>query len=231
MYALKLKCPVLDKMSQKAAASETAFSIAPSVAGMKVLDRDAFTLNVLVTGVKVPMQSVGVVRRQYKQWLLKMPKLPPIAELSDSDADRQTHKLFLFSPNHVKSENDFDEVSRTFLSKKGVDLADIQQYTIKLTYENFKYDSILDAILPGENAVGGFSVIGHIAHLNLRDHLLEYKNIIGSSLTSVVILLPRRLFFHLISLLAGFHENCLPVTDFHKIQWTGKVEEPVRLWW
>ena len=168
-------------MSDKITSSRSPFSLPPSVRGMKVLDRDAFTASLSVTGLKVPVQSVGVVRQRYKHWLLKVRKLQPISELSDDVAVRHSHRLFLFSPNYVKQTDAFGEGDRTFLSKNGVDLADIQQYTINLTYENFSYDDVLDAILPEGTAVGGFSVIGHIAHLNLRDNLLEYKNVIGCS--------------------------------------------------
>ena len=153
---------------------------------MKVLDRDAFLVNVSITGLKVPVQSVAVVSRRFKQWLLKVRKLQPIAELSDNDIDRHTHRLFLFSPIHVPLDDAFSEGDRTFLSKNGVDLADVRQYTVPLTYENFSYDDILDAVLPDENAVGGFSIVGHIAHLNLRDNLLEYKSIIGCLLSLFV---------------------------------------------
>ena len=170
---------LVNKMSDKSTSSRSLFSLPSSVRGMKVLEHDAFTVNVSVTGLKVPVKSVAVVRQRYKHWLLKVPKLQPIAELADNDVDRHTHRLFLFSPNCVQLDDAFGEGDRTFLSKIGVDLADIQQYTVKLTYENFSYDDVLDAVLPAENAVGGFSVIGHIAHINLKDNLLEYKNIIG----------------------------------------------------
>jgi len=146
---------------------------------MKVLDREAFTVNVTLVGLKVPVQSVSVVRQRYKHWLLKVPKLHPIAELSDGDADRLSHRLFLFSPDHVKLADGFAADDRAFLEKNEISLLEIRSYTVKLTYENFSYDDVLDAILPTDKAIGGFSIIGHIAHLNLRDNLLEYKNIIG----------------------------------------------------
>ena len=176
---LKLKSRFVDKMSDKTTSSESPFSLPPSVRGMKVLDRDAFTVTLSVAGLKVPVQSVGVVKQRYKNLLLKVPKLPPITELSDSDANRHTHRLCLFRPNYVKLVDAFGEGDQSFLSKNGIDLSDIQQHAIKLIYENFSYDDVLDAILPKNTAVGGFSIIGHIAHLNLRDNLLEYKNIIG----------------------------------------------------
>jgi len=166
-------------MSDKSPTSRSPFELPPSVRGMKVLDRDAFTVNVSVTGLKVPVKSVAAVRQRYKHWLLKVMRMQPIVELSDDDVDRHSHRLFLFSPNHVKLDDAFGERDRAFLSQNGVDLADIRQFSVKLTYENFSYSDVLDAVLPGENAVGGFSIIGHIAHLNLKDEQLQYKNIIG----------------------------------------------------
>jgi len=166
-------------MADKLTSSKSPFSLPASVRGMKVLNRDVFTVDVSVTGLKVPVHSIAVVRQRYKNWLLKVRKLQPIVELSDDDVDRHSHRLFLFSPHYVKSYDAFGEGDRTFLLKNGVDLAHTQLYRIKLTYENFSYDDILDAILPGESVVSGFSIIGHIAHLNLRENLLEYKHIIG----------------------------------------------------
>ena len=49
-----------------------------------------------------------------------------------------------------------------------------------MSYKNWRYDEILSAILPEDcEGVGGFSQIGHIIHLNLRDEIVDYKNIIG----------------------------------------------------
>ena len=51
---------------------------------------------------------------------------------------------------------------------------------INISYENWKYDQVLAAILPEDcEGVAGFSQVGHIVHLNLRDEVLEYKKIIG----------------------------------------------------
>jgi len=207
---LELKISVRYKMSDKSTSSKSFFSLPPSVRGMKVLDRDAFTVDASVMGLKVPTQSITAVQQRYKQWLLKVPRMQPIAELSDDDVDRRSHRLFLFSPHRVKSSDAFGEGDRTFLSKNGVVLADIQLYGIMLTYENFSYDDILDAILPGESAIGGFSIIGHIAHLNLRDNLLEYKHIIGRHWLLFVFLLFYLLFFFSVLLLSRTRYTVCP---------------------
>ena len=43
-----------------------------------------------------------------------------------------------------------------------------------------RFDDILDAVLPAEHdGIGGYSGIGHIIHLNIKDELLDYKYLIG----------------------------------------------------
>lgn len=154
-----------------------------AVRGMKSLDKSVFKREVQVLGLKVPVKAVGAVSKRFKAALLKIPRIKPVAELSDTDADILTHKLFLFDPTKYGSSTDFSSDDREFLTAQCVDLLSIKQYDLTLTYENWMYDEILDAVLPeGIEGVGGFSVIGHIAHLNLRDNLLNYKQLIGKLL-------------------------------------------------
>lgn len=167
-------------MSSSVPKDKGPFVLPSTVRGMKWLDVDAFTLDVSIAGIKVPAGDVAAVSKRLKSKLLKIPRLKPIAELADSDRDRSTHKLFLFNPTLICSAESFDESDREFLSRHSVNLDTCRQYAVMLTYENWTYDEVLDAVLPeGQEGVGGFSVIGHIAHLNLKDHLLEYKNLIG----------------------------------------------------
>ena len=57
---------------------------------------------------------------------------------------------------------------------------EVSQHELKLTYDNLKTEEILRAVLPeGQDVTSGFSRVGHIAHMNLRDHQLPYGNLIG----------------------------------------------------
>lgn len=52
--------------------------------------------------------------------------------------------------------------------------------TIELGYENWNSEDILKAVFPHDLPnVTGFSVVGHIAHLNLKDSHSPYKSVIG----------------------------------------------------
>lgn len=156
------------------------------VRGMKKLDRSAFTRNIEVLGLKVPFNSVAVVSRRFKDALLKIPRIRPIVELGDSDPDSLTHKLLLFDPRKYESANDFSDFQKDILRKESIDLRSCKMFELTLSYENWLYDGILDAVLPeSSDGVGGFSIVGHIAHLNLRDNLLEYKHLLGKFYTNL----------------------------------------------
>ncbi|KFO21922.1 tRNA (guanine-N(1)-)-methyltransferase [Fukomys damarensis] len=56
----------------------------------------------------------------------------------------------------------------------------ISKYNLEFTHENFKSEGILRAMLPeGQDVISGFSRVGHIEHLHLRDHQLPFKHLIG----------------------------------------------------
>ena len=62
-----------------------------------------------------------------------------------------------------------------------------EQLLIELNYNDYKFDDIMKAVIPddllNENVnVKSYSIIGHIAHFNLRDKVLDYKSLIGDVL-------------------------------------------------
>ncbi|KAL2066463.1 hypothetical protein VTL71DRAFT_2534 [Oculimacula yallundae] len=58
-------------------------------------------------------------------------------------------------------------------------------YELNLDYNYWTYHDVMTSLLP-EDAQGeipvGFAIVGHVAHLNLRDEYLPYKNIIAEVL-------------------------------------------------
>jgi tRNA (guanine37-N1)-methyltransferase len=62
----------------------------------------------------------------------------------------------------------------------------LNELPIELIYDDFKFEDIMKAILPEDLLkdnvnVKGYSVIGHIAHFNLRENVLDYKKLIGNN--------------------------------------------------
>jgi tRNA (guanine37-N1)-methyltransferase len=59
-------------------------------------------------------------------------------------------------------------------------------YTLKVDISNYTTEQALKKVLPEDvEAPSGFEVIGHIAHLNLRDSHLPYKHMIGQIILEV----------------------------------------------
>merc|ERR1719471_192073 len=93
----------------------------------------------------------------------------------DDDDDGGGRKYLMLNPELVSSFRDLEssDVSR-------------EQFRIRkydLTADNWTPHELLRAVLPqDEEGVSGFSTIGHIVHLNLRQHLEEYKSVIGDIL-------------------------------------------------
>ena len=155
----------------------------PVVKGMKVLDKAAFSKIIDIPVVSVQGEKLEQVFHTLKPYLLKVPKIKPVQEGSEENV-----KKVLLNPEKI------DETSlEEFLHKlqKSLDdptqLNSIQMEANQFGYDNWSSDQILDSILPDDREkVSGFSKVGHLLHLNLRDHLLDYKKVIGEVLLDKV---------------------------------------------
>ena len=145
----------------------------PGVRGMTEWRPELFNTTALIPVLSVQSTQIGNIRKALDKYLLKMNNMKPVQE-SEHCSER---KYLLLNPELVSSYRDIDkelrdgdEVSREHFSVKRYDL----------TCDNWTPHELLKSILPrDEEGVSGFSTIGHIVHLNLRQHLEEYKAVIG----------------------------------------------------
>ncbi|XP_058053441.1 tRNA (guanine(37)-N1)-methyltransferase [Anopheles bellator] len=140
-----------------------------TVRGMVRLDREAFAKSINVPHLFVPKTTnLNNVCRAVKKFLLKMERYKPVVT--------DEYKITLH-PLAVKQWEDLAEVP---LDQFGIDKECLVWQEIHLKYENWKYDEIIKAVLPEDKeALSSFSKIGHIVHLNLKDHLLPYRELVG----------------------------------------------------
>lgn len=147
----------------------------PSATGLKALDRNVFKKEVKIPCLKISGSHVENVRPILKPFMLKMPKLKPINPGEET--------VVLLNPNKVAVWADIEEKAREKLTELGCTENSFDRVNIELNYDNWNADDILRAILPaGVEIARSFSKVGHIIHLNLRDHLLDFKQIIGEVL-------------------------------------------------
>ncbi|NXM08033.1 TRM5 methyltransferase, partial [Tyrannus savana] len=150
------------------------YSPHPGVRGMTLLNREAFKRTVVVPALKVKKEIVNSLMKSLKQSVLQRPGLKRVVE----DPEDEDSRLVILDPHKIPGFS-LGESEQQVLKELGVD-PEVSRYNLELTYENFKTEEILRAVLPeGQEVTSGFSRVGHIAHLNLRDHQLPYRYLIG----------------------------------------------------
>ncbi|KAJ8732258.1 hypothetical protein PYW08_014988 [Mythimna loreyi] len=167
--------------------SSATVPLAPiGVRGMKVLDRDKFLRNIEVPVLKVKEENLSKITQICKSYFLKLEAFKPVRSIEDEE-NGQFKKCIYFSPEKVSQWVDLSESDRNSLEQFDVTENNFDTKEIQLTYDNWRFETIFKAVLPeNEEGVSGFSQIGHIIHLNLRDHLLEYRPLIGQVLVDKI---------------------------------------------
>ncbi|KAL8608692.1 hypothetical protein ACOMHN_002921 [Nucella lapillus] len=157
------------------------FAPPASVRGMKTLDKSRFTRTISLPALRVPSKHISALSKSLKVALLKMQRVKPVAELAKDDPLHASHKLFLMDPRKFKTVEDFSAEEREKLGGFGVSLGEeFSYFDLEVGYENWGVAEILRAVLPETmDGVSGYSIIGHIAHLNLKPEVLDYKRLIG----------------------------------------------------
>lgn len=151
---------------------------APSaVRGMTCLDREAFAQTIIVPAIRIPKTVLNKVVKSLKKVALQRPGLKRVVD--EDESEDSEHKLLLLDPTKITSSSAFSEVEAGALRAFEV-AQEVCYYELTLTYDNLRTEEILRAVLPeGQDVTSGFSRVGHIAHLNLRDHQLPHQNLIG----------------------------------------------------
>lgn len=180
-YKLYLKSFATTKMADLCPPIETR--------GMKKLNRDMFTKNVDIPCFKVKVKSIRPLTEVLKKYLLKLPNFKPIREKSSEDEascnsqDSCLDREVFLNPKAISDFNDINADDQERLSQLEISEACFTKCSLQLTYENWNADDIISAILPeGVETAASYSLVGHIVHLNLREHLLDYKHVIGEVL-------------------------------------------------
>ncbi|XP_017268856.1 tRNA (guanine(37)-N1)-methyltransferase isoform X2 [Kryptolebias marmoratus] len=148
----------------------------PEVRGMTSLNKDAFTQTITVPAIRVPIGVLNKVAKSLKKSTIQRPGVQRVVQDKEGSGD---FRLILLDPHRVSSVSSFSEAETEALRSFSV-AEELQDFELKLTYDNLKSEEVLEAVLPqGQDVTSGFSRVGHIAHMNLRDHQLPYKNLIG----------------------------------------------------
>ncbi|KAF5279979.1 hypothetical protein FQR65_LT15117 [Abscondita terminalis] len=91
-------------------------------------------------------------------------------------------KYILLNPT-IRNWTDLEDNVRNSLANLMITAENFSTMKLKINYDNYHADEVFKAILPKDlEGFSSFSQVGHIIHLNLREHLCSYKGIIGEVL-------------------------------------------------
>jgi len=152
----------------------------PPQPGMTTLDKTAFTKIVTVPALLVDQRNIPTVTKSLKRYFLKMPKFNPV----QPDSSNPSQKWIYLNPELLPPSTDLSEFLLQHLDPSTLPTILSSQFEeTKFSYENWRWDEVLNAIIPDEfEKTRSFTMVGTLVHLNLRDHLLPYKSIIGQVL-------------------------------------------------
>ena len=198
------------------------------------IDKSQFTKDIQLAAVVVDPRQITAFKKQCGHDILEQARLRSIY-------DRDGRKLIALRPEIVLDNlSTLSEQTRAFIGEHDIELTRLD---IKLDYDYWQADDILDVLLPQltEDRPAGFSMVGHIAHMNLKEEYLPYKHVIGqvildknSAIRTVVNKLDtidsvyRNFQMEVIAgehdLIAEQHESgCIFRFDFSKVYWNSRL--------
>lgn len=151
------------------------------VRGMTVLDKTKFSKSIEVFRLNLKDVNVSQATPHLKKYFLKMECFKPVQKIDDT-------LIVYLNPEKVLRWTDIEGTDRLKLEELGVNENSGQSSDFTVKFENYSADAILKAILPqDQEGMSSYTKVGHIVHVNLREHLHMYKQVIGKVLHEKVV--------------------------------------------
>ncbi|KAK5117674.1 hypothetical protein LTR62_005097 [Meristemomyces frigidus] len=175
---------------------------APIHRGMRTLDRSVFRKTVPLKAARVfDNKNIFKVRTELERSKdsLQQERLGSVHSDPDLELAKAGRKCILLRPevkapkasptqhsnDHTNGDSEVWPHSSTVEELVKQKLIAIIPFDLNLEYNYWTYHDIISSILPEDEQgeiPSGFSQVGHVAHLNLRDEYLKYKNLIAEIL-------------------------------------------------
>ena len=142
--------------------------------GMKKLEKSIYNIKINLPAIKCKAKSCGKFLSVCKQVLLKRAHFHKI--ISDPSIGNE-FKLILLDPSINKIDKLSEKQQNLIVEEDAIFFC---KHSLLISYKDFTFSEIIQSIIPEEvENVNSFETVGHIAHLNLKVHLEEYKYVIG----------------------------------------------------
>ncbi|XP_031256848.1 tRNA (guanine(37)-N1)-methyltransferase 2 isoform X2 [Pistacia vera] len=140
-----------------------------------MLDESKFDVDLKLWALRIPRELCKVASRLLNGYILDKARVKPITE----DPTCEQNRYLILSERVQNSDlSDIPDSKLEELSK--LCKIEVVPYSMTLGYSYWDADYVLKQILPrGVEVPTSFETIGHIAHLNIHDELLPFKDVIA----------------------------------------------------
>ncbi|XP_071504350.1 tRNA (guanine(37)-N(1))-methyltransferase-like [Diadema antillarum] len=172
------RCKTLGAMASVHSFADNVFSLSDKVKPSNTVNRDAFAKTAIVPALKIDKRKIHKVLKAFKGAMFERVRFQAVRDVPGSPNDR----FLLLDPNKLSRVEALTERQRTVLEENEV-ARELHEFQLNLTYDDWQAHEVLQGLLPSDVEVPkGFSRIGHIIHLNLKDSQLKHKHLIGEVL-------------------------------------------------
>jgi tRNA (guanine37-N1)-methyltransferase len=181
--------------------------VVPPALPLPAIDKSLFDEEVRVMGVRVAARDVERSLRALRPCVLDLPKVKPVVLPADALAGDPRRLLLLHRAIQGEgcegAPEELRACLRAFLAAGGGALPPppppppppaappswplgLQAHTLRLGYEHAGVEAVLRRLLPpalvasAEEMPTGFEIVGHVAHMNLREEFLPHRSLIGA---------------------------------------------------
>lgn len=148
---------------------------------MSVIDKSIFDKSIRLVAMNIPAKLCTIYMKEFKDYLMKRPRMKRIYDAEKDGVRDEERRLIVMTesmgddlllPNLPESLKEFN------IQNDGIP----EIFILRTTYDDVAVDEALRILLPAEitEIPSSFEQVGHIAHLNLREEVLQYKNLIGN---------------------------------------------------
>lgn len=140
-----------------------------------MLEESKFDVHLKLWALRIPREFCKVATKLLNGHMLDRPRIKPITEDPTSEKTR-----YVILSERVQNPDLSDIPTKNLDELKKLCKIETVPYSLTLGYSYWGADHVLKQILPpGLEVPSSFETIGHIAHLNIPDELLPYKDVIA----------------------------------------------------
>lgn len=166
--------------------TRTALFLPPVDRTTTTLNRDFFHKEISLVAIQLENPAfISTFARKYERFILKQHGVGHVVFLSNETPTpniKAPPKGILLAEEFQDAEEAKKKLTPEFEDVLQQTNISFIPYKLQLNYDFWKAEEILSAILPEDlldEIPVGFTMVGHVAHLNIRDQYLPYKSIIG----------------------------------------------------